>query len=57
MLRTYKSEISLSLDLRKLKAVSTPSGLLYTAENTLAASCFRIPEFSSIDISRYLLQK
>ena len=57
MLKTYNSEISLKLDLRKLKAVSTPSGLLYTAENTLAASCFRIPEFSSTDISRYLIQK
>jgi hypothetical protein len=55
--KTYKSAIFSKLDLRKLKAVFTPSGLLYTAENTLAASCFRIPEVSSIDFSRYLIQK
>jgi hypothetical protein len=57
MLRTYNSEIFLKLDVRKSKASCTPSGLLYTAENTLAASCFRIPEFSTIDFSRYLIQK
>jgi hypothetical protein len=47
--------ISLKLFLRKLKAVATPSGLLYTDENTLAASCFRIPEALLIDFSRYLI--
>jgi hypothetical protein len=47
--------ISVKLFLRKLKAVATPSGLLYTDENTLAASCFRIPEVLSIDFSRYLI--
>lgn len=47
--------ISAKLFLRNLKAVATPPGLLYTDENTLAASCFRIPEESLIDFSRYLL--
>jgi hypothetical protein len=47
--------ISLKLFLRKLKAVATPSGLLYTDENTLAASCFRIPEVLLIDFSKYLI--
>jgi hypothetical protein len=49
--------ISAKLSLRNVKAVATPSGLLYTDENTLAASCFRIPEEPLIDFSRYLIRE